>query len=106
MSPQPGPLPHSPWPSTEPTPADAAPTLHSEWEAGCQPQGFGLPPGAGPANLRAVPSIQRLLVANQAHADARANLSDARPNQRLAIVTCMDARIDVFAALGLHLGEA
>ena len=24
----------------------------------------------------------------------------------MAVVTCMDARIDVFAALGLHLGEA
>ena len=28
------------------------------------------------------------------------------PRQRLAIVTCMDARIDVFAALGLHIGDA
>jgi len=29
-----------------------------------------------------------------------------RPNRRLAIVTCMDSRLDVFAALGLQSGEA
>ena len=29
-----------------------------------------------------------------------------RPTRRLAIVTCMDSRIDVFAALGLGDGEA
>jgi carbonic anhydrase len=31
---------------------------------------------------------------------------DVRPRRRLAIVTCMDSRLDVFAALGLHQGEA
>lgn len=50
--------------------------------------------------------IERLLAANDAYAAARANVADARPSRRLAVVTCMDARIDVFAALGLHLGEA
>jgi carbonic anhydrase len=50
--------------------------------------------------------IARLLAANAHYAAARANVHDARPSQHLAIVTCMDARIDVFAALGLHLGEA
>jgi carbonic anhydrase len=50
--------------------------------------------------------VSRLLAANQAYAAARANVADARPSRRLAVVTCMDARIDVFAALGLHLGEA
>src|SRR3954463_1616074 len=50
--------------------------------------------------------IDRLLTDNQVYADARANIGDARPGRRLAVVTCMDARIDVFAALGLHLGEA
>jgi carbonic anhydrase len=50
--------------------------------------------------------IAELLVANEAYAAARANVADPRPGRRLAIVTCMDARIDVFAALGLHLGEA
>src|SRR5580658_678461 len=50
--------------------------------------------------------IARLLAANDAYAAARANVADARPSRHLAVVTCMDARIDVFAALGLHLGEA
>jgi carbonic anhydrase len=31
---------------------------------------------------------------------------DLRPRRRLAIVTCMDSRLDVFAALGLQHGEA
>ncbi|MGE5283109.1 MAG: beta-class carbonic anhydrase [Chloroflexota bacterium] len=31
---------------------------------------------------------------------------DVRPSRRLAIVTCMDSRLDVFAALGLGDGEA
>jgi carbonic anhydrase len=50
--------------------------------------------------------ISELLEANQAYAAARANVADARPGRHLAVVTCMDARIDVFAVLGLHLGEA
>ena len=50
--------------------------------------------------------IARLLAANEGYAAARANVADPRPGRRLAVVTCMDARIDVFAALGLHLGEA
>jgi carbonic anhydrase len=50
--------------------------------------------------------IARLLAANEGYAAARANVADARPSRRLAVVTCMDARIDVFAVLGLHLGEA
>jgi len=54
----------------------------------------------------ATTQIARLLTANEGYASARANVHDARPSQRLAVVTCMDARIDVFAALGLHLGEA
>src|SRR5215210_11137 len=50
--------------------------------------------------------ISRLIDANHAYAAARANVADPRPSRRLAVVTCMDSRIDVFAALGLHLGEA
>jgi carbonic anhydrase len=47
-----------------------------------------------------------LLAANEGYAAARANVADPRPSRRLAIITCMDARIDVLAALGLYLGEA
>src|SRR5258707_2461157 len=50
--------------------------------------------------------ISDLLTANRAYSGARANVADPRPGRRLAVVTCMDARIDVFAVLGLHLGEA
>src|SRR3954449_7150356 len=50
--------------------------------------------------------VARLLEANHAYAAARAYVADPRPSRHLAVVTCMDARIDVFAALGLHLGEA
>ena len=31
---------------------------------------------------------------------------DVRPSRRLAVVTCMDSRLQVFAALGLRDGEA
>ena len=34
------------------------------------------------------------------------DVGNARPVRRLAVVTCMDARIDVFAVLGLRLGDA
>ena len=50
--------------------------------------------------------VNRLLDANRGYAAARANVADANPSRRLAVITCMDARIDVFAVLGLHLGEA
>jgi len=50
--------------------------------------------------------IDSILAANNGYAAARANVADPRPSRHLAVVTCMDARIDVFAALGLHLGEA
>src|ERR1700712_4108952 len=50
--------------------------------------------------------IAGLLAANESYAAARANVADPRPGRRLAVVTCMDARIDVFAVLGLPRGEA
>ena len=55
---------------------------------------------------RAMTEIQRILAANEGYAAARSNVESPRPLRRLAVLTCMDARIDVFAALGLHLGEA
>lgn len=50
--------------------------------------------------------VKRLLEANEGYAAARAKITSSQPSRHLAVVTCMDARIDVFAALGLHLGEA
>jgi carbonic anhydrase len=51
--------------------------------------------------------IDELVANNAAFANAlsREHL-DAHPSRRLAIVACMDSRLDVFAALGLHDGEA
>jgi carbonic anhydrase len=52
-------------------------------------------------------TIDQLLENNQAFA---AGLSehhlDVEPRRRLAVVACMDSRLDVFAALGLEQGEA
>jgi carbonic anhydrase len=48
--------------------------------------------------------IDDLLAANDAA--PRPPSRDQRPTRRLAVVTCMDARIDVFAVLGLGPGEA
>ena len=51
--------------------------------------------------------IDDLLANNRAFADSLpARHLDVRPSRRLAIVTCMDSRLDVFAALGLRDGEA
>jgi carbonic anhydrase len=53
-----------------------------------------------------VTRVADLLAANHGYAAARAAVADPRPSRHLAVITCMDARIDVFAVLGLHLGEA
>jgi carbonic anhydrase len=51
--------------------------------------------------------VDELIAANEAYAARfdRPHLS-IHPTLRLAIVTCMDSRLDVFAALGLEQGEA
>jgi carbonic anhydrase len=52
-------------------------------------------------------TIDELLANNRAYADGTdINHLDVRPRRRLAIVTCMDSRIDTFVALGLAGGEA
>jgi carbonic anhydrase len=52
-------------------------------------------------------TIDELLANNRAYADGlTTNHLDVHPNRHLAVVTCMDSRIDVFAALGLAGGEA
>jgi len=50
--------------------------------------------------------IDDLLEANQAYTADHHYVADARPTRHLAVVTCMDARIDVFAVLGLQAGDA
>jgi carbonic anhydrase len=51
--------------------------------------------------------IDELLANNRAYADGLPEIHlDVRPRRGLAVVTCMDSRLDVFAALGLGDGEA
>lgn len=51
--------------------------------------------------------IDELLANNRRYADALADTHlDVRPARALAIVSCMDSRLDVFAALGLRDGDA
>jgi carbonic anhydrase len=51
--------------------------------------------------------IDQLLANNRSYADALPERHlDVKPSRRLAIVTCQDSRLDVFAALGLEHGEA
>ena len=51
--------------------------------------------------------IDELVANNRGFADGLPEQHlDVRPARQLAIVTCMDSRLDVFAALGLGDGEA
>ena len=57
--------------------------------------------------LGAMDVIDQLLENNRAFAAGLGERHlDVKPSRRLAIVTCMDSRLDVFAALGLGDGEA
>jgi carbonic anhydrase len=47
-----------------------------------------------------------LLASNELYAATYDGGLSAQPTRRLAIVTCMDARIDPLRAMGLELGEA
>lgn len=53
------------------------------------------------------PSVSELVAANHEYAASFAG-SDlpVQPARKLAVVTCMDSRIDVFAVLGLQNGES
>jgi carbonic anhydrase len=54
-----------------------------------------------------VTTIDELLENNRVYADSLEPCSlELKPSKQLAIVTCMDSRLDVFAALGLGDGEA
>jgi carbonic anhydrase len=51
--------------------------------------------------------IDELLENNRAYAETLApSHLDVQPSRRLAVVACMDSRLDLFAALGLQMGEA
>lgn len=50
--------------------------------------------------------IARILSANTEYAANHESLDSARPARGLAVVTCMDVRIDALPILGLSLGDA
>lgn len=50
--------------------------------------------------------IDELLRANTAYVDTFPGPRPQRPQRRLAIVSCMDSRLDLFGALGLAVGDA
>jgi carbonic anhydrase len=52
-------------------------------------------------------TIDQLLENNRTFADGLGDQHlDVKPSRQLAVITCMDSRLDVFAALGLGDGEA
>jgi carbonic anhydrase len=61
----------------------------------------------GTHRVPAVNVIDELIANNEAFSEPLSSRHvDVRPRRRLAIVTCMDSRLDVFAALGLEVGDA
>ncbi len=69
--------------------------------------GLGMPiPAPLPADAAQGSVIDRLVEANRRYAaDFHDPGMDARPVLKVAVVACMDARIDLHAALGLQLGD-
>jgi len=53
------------------------------------------------------PNTDDLVARNASYAETRdGSHLDVRPNRQLAVVACMDSRMDIFAILGLENGEA
>lgn len=54
-----------------------------------------------------MPSFRRIQEANRDYAEHFTDPHLApQPSKHLVVLTCMDARIDLFAAAGLHVGDA
>lgn len=51
-------------------------------------------------------AIDHLVHANETYAAGFPGPRPVRPKLRLAVVTCMDSRLDLFGALGLDIGDA
>ncbi len=65
-----------------------------------------VPAGSGSATVGHGTVTDRLIDANQQYASAFTDPGmDARPVLHVAVVACMDARLDLHAALGLELGD-
>lgn len=52
------------------------------------------------------PNVERLQANNKIHAQTRDSKAKVIPSSRLAVVACMDSRVNVFDILGLEDGEA
>ncbi|MFF1283694.1 beta-class carbonic anhydrase [Streptomyces sp. NPDC058299] len=65
-----------------------------------------MPTGSEDAITEGADVTDRLVAANQRYAEAFTDPGmDARPVLRVAVVACMDARLDLHKALGLQLGD-
>ncbi|MET8568701.1 carbonic anhydrase [Streptomyces sp. NPDC004783] len=63
-------------------------------------------PAGSDSAIKDATVTDRLVEANAHYAEAFSDPGmDARPVQRVAVVACMDARLDLHAALGLKLGD-
>jgi carbonic anhydrase len=51
-------------------------------------------------------AIDHLVHANDRYAESFPGPRPQRPKLRLAVITCMDSRLDLFGALGLDIGDA
>jgi carbonic anhydrase len=51
-------------------------------------------------------AIDHLLHANKAYAASFPGPRPLRPKLRMAVIACMDSRLDLFGALGLDIGDA
>jgi carbonic anhydrase len=51
-------------------------------------------------------AIDHLLHANRAYAESFPGPRPLRPKLRMAVIACMDSRLDLFGALGLDIGDA
>ena len=51
-------------------------------------------------------AIDSIVSANASYAEQFAGSPERPPKRRLTIITCMDARLDLFGALGLAIGDA
>jgi carbonic anhydrase len=51
-------------------------------------------------------AIDHLLHANKAYAGTFPGPRPLRPRLRMAVIACMDSRLDLFGALGLDIGDA
>lgn len=53
-----------------------------------------------------MPTIDRLVHANDQYSTTFPGPRPVEPQLRLTVITCMDARLDLFGALGLNIGDA